>query len=144
MHLRHEKQSTFRKNFAKKGKKAISPSQYPTFKNSVSHVITDWIPGLTMTVLGMNFKDCMQEKVAKIDRKQYCWYSVKKLYLCLRRNWIAVLGFLSTLHRNFPTNTANVRALNQSRVPQQWICGSDARLHRLLMAGRFSYEDCPC
>lgn len=67
MHLKHEKQSTFRKNFAKEEKKANSPS-HPTSTNSVNHFITDWIPGLTVTVLGMNCKRCMQEKVARTEK----------------------------------------------------------------------------
>lgn len=35
-------------------KRGISPYLHPTFKNPIKHFNTDWIPGLTMTVLGIN------------------------------------------------------------------------------------------
>lgn len=63
---------TLPKNNNKKNKqKAISPLPCPAFKNSVNHFIIDWIPGLTMTVLGVNFKCGTQEKMERIERKQY-------------------------------------------------------------------------
>lgn len=51
--LKHDNKSNSSENLAKK-KRGISPYLHPTFKNPVKHFNIDWIPGLTMTVFGIN------------------------------------------------------------------------------------------